>query len=468
MLRSDYEACLEHLTALVGTQTALEEAVTAMNTVEDSPGFATTEPFEATDHQKDLLDAFQKLGETQGAAVVVGKRSAAVESNEEDPSPVSRAVIALFKGAMENTIDLASESFDRNKSLFHHYSRLALGAKKKAEGLLKRIQETQVPLNLNDFETGAFSRFFHIAGQPVDSIPAFTDALAHQETALEYCGTYGLSYYRDTTKVILNAMGLMTKKADSGYEEDFKDTYASITQQWKDVWFDVRHEPVTRATSWSKQSYSATLGSLRPECNYQVVAPLLDSRFLVSYAPKSKTPDEPGAMAVHLGFFGADVVQEQQPASGIVRSVAVGTAADLISMLKITIRMCDIVIAYESQSVAAAKKAADFKEAAKALKKAMVNVTFTDELKYMSLYLKMVHSLTLNLTQPHVNVCWSSVRAILMSLSLAEHFILPETEQTTFQKLKPKEEQVAIVPAVKAQEKALSFFDRITALFKRS
>jgi hypothetical protein len=372
-----------------------------------------------SDHQQEMVDKLQDLAQSEKSVVyaVADKAAVTVPANEGFKEISSQLV---RKAALAFSSDIP-KSFDITSKALRHYFDMADKLRQRLVNLLPLLKNRDYPY-CDVFEYGAYSRFFQVAGKPIESFYDFQNALDLQVEATHLTVKAADSYSIPIMQKLLETLQQLkpNEPIDAHQFEILRD---AIQFRWEMTWEDAG---LTTAPGQTPQSIINTF----PERKFRSLAALLDNRYLVAHRPKNDGGKDPAKISESIRHYGATIAFDKVKGASGYSIMSVPNCDDLVKTVIQTINTLN-----DLQGLAElAKKnevfAKEIKQATEILNKAIKSTDVKDAqfFGFVSEYFKLASAVAQAIQQPYVSVSWMYLRCAMVVTSLAELSVIEDSK----------------------------------------
>lgn len=427
------------------------------------------DPVEATDYQQELIELYRSMASGGKEPVaLVGKP--ALES-EIDEDKLSAAVTAMLVSSTHEAMRFAGDALSTTAKVFDQYALISTKLRTRLELLRTLALDQTNPVSDYNYEFGAYSRYFVHGGKPIVDFDDYNYALDWQVAVSRYCASEGKGYFHSSSDALFNCLGKLTIGADSLYQHELTAAVSQLQGNWETVWknpeFILPIRKDIRSAFFKVPTAYAAGNSMR---DHHAVAPLFDSRYLVTYEPKSKKVEKSVLQqATMVRNFGADIAFDKASGITAVGSMPLPKREQLLVAIEKCLSLTMDNEAYKPLGKVSRDASARIEHTYRILKNSIKTQNKKEVFEYALAYVKLVTSISENLNRPFTTMAWSNVRACMMTIAIAEEALIPDESKHFYKgKIFEKSDSSIQESSDEGAAKAQSFLDRVIAYFKKN
>lgn len=398
---------------------SMEDIMGTVEAIQDET--SKLEPLQQlNDHQQEMVNTYHDVAQaTKGDVYAVADKSALVVPGNEGflelTSGVAKKAVVAFNKQMPETFAITSKGIN-------HYIEMADKLRMRLLNLKPLLDKRDFPYT-NVFDFGAYSRFFQVAGKPIDCSSAFEAAMDVQSRATQCVVSASNSFAIPLMEKLMESLqALQTSKAPE--PEKIIALRDSIKSYWESTWAET---DITTQPGQTPQSIVNTF----PDRKFVSLAPLLDNRYLVAHRPKSDGGNDPMRITSNIKHYGAMVAFDKVKGVEGYKSMDVPNIDELSKLVTQTINTLYDMKALKQLADQNATFAKDVKKATDLLNKLVANVDVGNKefFGFVSEYFKIATAICQVITQPYVAMMWAYIRCAIVVVSLVELAVLEDTHQ---------------------------------------
>lgn len=402
-------------------QVSIEDIAGTLNAVTDGQ----LEPAQQlSDHQQEMVNIHSALSKSEKGEVYAvmdekaladNKAVAANEGFLELTSGIARKACVSFGEAIPKQFQITAKGLK-------HYLEMADKLHQRLVNLLPLVKKRDHPYR-DVFDFGVYSRFFQVAGQPVDNSDAFQTALTLQVDATQHVFSAAQSYAVPIMQKLLESLQQLNP-AQAPDAEKFIALRDAVKFSWETTWEDAG------ITTKPGQTPQSALNAF-PDRKFTSLAPLLDNRYLVAHRPKSDGGDNPAKITESMKHYGASVVFDKVKGSTTgYNSMDIPNCDELAKMMVQTIGTLHDMQGLKDLVKQNESFAKELKQACDVLNKAIkTQGNDAQFFGFVAEYFKVATAVSQLIQQPYIAMVWLYIRCAMVVVSLAELAVLEETNE---------------------------------------
>jgi hypothetical protein len=440
---------------------AVEHLENAVAIVGDGP------PTEATDFQQEIIDLYKAMDSSgQKPVAVVGVPALETEQVE---TKISAAVTAMLVTNTLFAIEYSGNVLATGAKIFDYYASLTNKVRTRLELLRATALDETNPISDDEFEFGAYSRYFIHGGKAITSFDDYLYALDWQVTVSRYCVTRGKDYFINRSNNISNCLDRLNSGYFNGFEIELNAQLEDLENRWSDVWkYPKFMLPVRVPTPQPYLVVPVAYAAKTPMVTNSAIAPLLDSKYLIAYEPAQNSGGKDVFQkATKIRYYGATIVTDKSATVTAAKSLPAPTRAQLISAIERCLSTTADNESYKPLVKISNELSKHIAKTHRFLKNKIKTQASKEVFEYALLYAKLTIAIAENINKPFTTMAWSNMRASMMTIAIAEKALIFDEKKHFYSKgVFDKADSAAAEATADGAEKAQSFLDRLISYFR--